>query len=199
MHPAARHHHTPYPAWGAFLLPLCLLAWPATAVQKCTGPDGRISYQDSACPARGQALVLEEPLRSLDPGRPQTDTARRQAAQSAQATRATANGQPYVGMTAAALERLMGPPDRVNRTSYSDGALQDRAEYQRNGRLLRVYVLNGKVVEVQNRAVPQSQNKAPCPTAQDIRNMETVAGNRTDPPERVAANQRLLREMRACR
>jgi hypothetical protein len=176
---------------------LTALAMPAAAVQKCTAPDGRTSYQDHPCPSQGKALVLEDPFRSLDSGKSPTDGAQRRQAQSAEATRATSSGLPYVGMTAAALERLMGPPDRVSRTSYADGAAQDRTEYQRNGRLLRVYVLNGKVVEVQNRALPQRAAKAPCPSALDIRNMETKTGNRTDPPERVAENKRLLREMRA--
>lgn len=182
----------------AVLCGLHLLALPATAVQKCTAPDGRISYQDSTCPTQGKTLVLEEPFRTLGASPSGTGAARQPPARSDQATRAVASGLPYVGMTAAALERLMGPPDRISRTSYSDGATQDRSDYRRHGRVLRVYVVNGKVVEVQNRAAPQEAASAPCPTAQDIRNMETKAGNRTDPPERVAENKRLLREMRAC-
>ena len=190
---------TPCCLRSAAAILLLTLALPAAAVQKCTGSDGRTSYQDSPCPAQGTALVLEDPFRSLDSGRLPREGAQQREAQSARATQAMALGLPYVGMTAAALERLMGPPDRVSRTSYADGAAQDRTECQRNGRLLRVYVLNGKVVEVQNRAAPPSSAKAPCPTAQDLRNMETKAGNRTDPPERVAENKRLLLEMRACK
>jgi len=37
---------------------LVLFSLPAAAVNKCTGPDGSVSFQDAPCAGKGQALVV---------------------------------------------------------------------------------------------------------------------------------------------
>ena len=49
---------------------LLLSSMGAWAVNKCTGPDGKVSFQDAACPGTGQALQIKPASGSGKPAAP---------------------------------------------------------------------------------------------------------------------------------
>jgi hypothetical protein len=164
----------------------------AWAVNKCTGPDGKVTYQDALCPGTAKAA---EKIKAQDnsPGLERgsgADTARA-TLELARLQHRTAiqdginRREPVIGMTTSQLAQAMGAPNRVNAGNYN-GSLQDQLIYYRNGRTLYVYTENGVVRSIQNTegsysapAVNQ-QNTRPCPSEQEIRNARTSASSVTD-------------------
>ena len=173
-------------------LALLALAWcvapAAWAVNKCTGPDGAVIFQDTPCVGKGETLNLRP-----GSGHSAASGSANRATDDVAATNrrvetlgAIGRGEPLIGMTRGELDRAMGAPSRVNTGNY-DGVQQDQLKYDRGGRTWYVYTEAGIVRSIQNNA---STGPAPrstrCPTALEIRAMETSASSITlSEPERV--------------
>ena len=72
---------------AAALLALCL---PAMAINKCTGPDGKVVFQDAACPASG--VTVGEDMKLKDQKR-RDDVAQTAASARAAAIEKSANSE----------------------------------------------------------------------------------------------------------
>lgn len=72
----------------AMLLLALAAGGPATAVNKCTAPDGRVTYQDAACAGgRSQEVDVQPPVSAGPGGNPPSDEAARLEAQIAASQR----------------------------------------------------------------------------------------------------------------
>ena len=156
----------------------------AWAVNKCTGPDGGVIFQDTPCVGKGETLNLRPGSghatarggESADRARDEVATINRRAETSA----AIARGEPLIGMTRDELDQAMGAPTRVNAANYG-GVQQDQIRYDRGGRTWYVYTEAGVVRSIQNNAAtgaPPSRSTR-CPSPQEIRGMETSASSIT--------------------
>lgn len=86
-------------------LALALLAPPAWAVNKCTGADGRVTFQDAPCAGRGEALDIRPASGMAPPARAQTAPPP-PAAAVAPAPAPPAPAAPAVAPARSALERM---------------------------------------------------------------------------------------------
>lgn len=144
-----------------------LSASPAWAIHKCTGPDGRVVYQATACPGSGEIVGNEiarrETERKAAAQREQyeLEASRRAWAQhrlDEQTRLQSCKGQihdvPFVGMTVHAMENCTrfweryGAGARVNET---ETALGIRRQYVFNLRdnIRYLYTANGIVTAIQ--------------------------------------------------
>lgn len=154
---------------------------PVWAVNKCL-VDGRTVYQDAPCAGGGKQLNIQ----ANAPSAPTADQ-RSAAAEASMRNRAAdhqqnllsgmASGRPVVGMTDNQLRIAMGLPNRINAGDYQ-GQQHDQLIYERGDVVYYVYVRNGVVSSVQtssgySSAAPVRRER--CPTAIEIRNMETSA------------------------
>lgn len=176
---------------AALLAFTCLAVSPAWAINKCS-IDGKVVFQDTACPGKGEVLVV----------RPSGGQATESAAESAARSKveiakiewrskvqiAIGRGEPLVGMTRAELDSAMGAPTQVNADNYG-GRKKDQIIYDRPGQSWYVYTDDGVVTSIQHRPGVSSVS-APslrCPTPHEIRDMETSASSNTlSEAERVA-------------
>ena len=184
----------PYSRWMKFLLaaPLIALAFPAAAVYKCQGADGRTSFQEIPC----AAVEKQTEVRTFaSPAAPQAQ-AERPAVQGPSVNEAIAGRYPVRGMTLGELQSAMGDPVRVDTGDY-EGGYTERRTYQRPGATIHVYTEDGIV-----RSVQTSQNtrvaQRPCPSAQDIRNEEVSANSISLNSSERRERQRRIQRMKAC-
>jgi hypothetical protein len=165
----------------AILLTSTSAAW---AINKCTAANGTVAFQDAPCEGgKSQTISVKPSSGAATQASANTTPATDVAAVNARSkiTAAILAGEPMVGMTAAELERAMGAPTKVNADSYN-GIKKDQIIYERVGATWLVYTENGLVTAVQNR--PASAAASPvrnvvCPTAHEIRAMETNASSIT--------------------
>lgn len=172
---------------------------PAHAVNKCTGADGRVQYQEQPCEG-GKTVDLSSAGRA--------DPAAVNSARDAIATaswRSTVNqaivrGEPLVGMTEAELSQAMGAPDRANLGNYG-GVQSHQLIYDRGTRTWFVYTRNGAVSSIQNTerigGPERPRPTQPCPSPLAIRNMETSASSRSLREAEQVEMLRTIREIRA--
>jgi Domain of unknown function (DUF4124) len=117
---------------------------PAHAVNKCTGPDGKVVYQATPCAGAADAAKVNlSGAGQANLNSPVSTYWRIEAA--------IQNRQVMVGMTAAQAARAWGQPGRVNTTVTASGA-REQWVYG-NGRQGRqyIYVDDGVVSAVQTR------------------------------------------------
>jgi hypothetical protein len=191
---------------AAALFALASLATaPAAAVNKCTGADGKVVFQDAPCMGKGETITV----------RPASGHANASSAESAARTRseiagiewrsqtagAIARGEPLVGMTRAEVDQAMGAPTRVNANNYA-GVQKDQVIYERPGVTWLVYTETGKVTSIQKRpSINASAGPSVlCPTPFEIRNMQVSASSSTvSDGERVERQKQVSEAMRCGR
>lgn len=176
---------------------------PVWAVNKCTGADGKVVFQDAPCAGKGETIIV----------RPASGNANASSEQSAARTRAEvaaiewrsktngaiARGEPLVGMTRAELDQAMGAPTRVNANNY-EGVLKDQIIYERPRATWLVYTESGKVSSIQHRPSINSASNAPpvnCLSNFEIRNMQVSANSSSlSEGERVERQKQITEAMR---
>ena len=151
---------------------LVVLAMPmaVSAANKCTDADGRVTYQDGACPdrSRSEAMAL--------PQAPDADaraSAREQAILSA-----IARGVPATGMTRAQLDTAMATLPVSSTPSVAGGIRYDHLVFRRpDGRSWSVSLESGIVtaITLQGGSAPNAEARRPadCPTETWLRQAET--------------------------
>jgi len=121
----------------AALVAICLAVLPAWAVNKCTGPDGVVSYQEEPCAAgKGQELKLQ-PVPASTPIE-------------AKFANAIASGKVMLGMTADQVRRAWGTPTKINASTGSYGRHEQWVYDRGNFVSQYVYIRNGTVSSVQS-------------------------------------------------
>jgi len=128
-------------------------ALPASAIQKCTGPDGKISFQDAPCAnGRGEKLLVR-PASGQGGGSAATADAQgrvQKIKRDNEMAEAIRTHKPLVGMTVAQLNEAMGPATKVNADNYN-GTQREQVIYERPSESWYVYTRNGMVESIQHR------------------------------------------------
>jgi len=180
---------------------LVFLALPSHAMYKCLSPDGKTTFQQTACPNSDQSARVRTTVGpSPADGRPEN------------IRRAVAERKIVLGMTRAELNRVMRvPPDKDNSSLYSSGR-HDQLIYYQTGRTLYVYTENDVVTAVQDNEGPPPRPSAAalerptrpskvCPSDAEIRSLEIdqsmIRNRNNDALQAELARQ--LSEARACR
>ena len=114
-----------------------LSASPSWAINKCTAPDGKVSYQEAPCNAAQGAAELKVPVAP-----PANDL-------EARFNNAIAVGKIMVGMTASQVRRAWGEPTKINVTLGATGRTEQWVYRGRNYRDDYVYLDNGVVRSIQ--------------------------------------------------
>ena len=191
----------------ALLLTIVLLTATNTwAVNKCKGPDGKISFQDAPC-ADGTGEKLN--IRERAPSRTTTDLESTQQGQIAslraqnEISAAIREGRPVIGMTVKQLNESMGLATKVN-THSLNGEMREQAIFERDNGTWYVYTKNGLVDYIQHRPdSPRHQlateRRLPCPSSLEIQNARTAATSISlNESQRNEALHR-VKEMERCR
>jgi len=179
------------------------LAGPVWAINKCTGPDGRPVFQDAPCTAgKGEALNVRPAS-----GHGATTTAAdaqyatEKIKRDNEISEAIRLNRPLVGMTMAQLNQAMGAPTKIN-ASNVDGVAHDQLIYERPNETWYVYPRNGIVGTVQHRpGAPlgtSAREARACPSAHEIRNLETSASSITLSEAQRAGLMRQIRDAKNC-
>lgn len=177
----------------------------AAAVNKCTGPDGKVVFQDAPCEGKGETVKVwsSGPASSTATNADQpNERARRKAEieginRRADIRAAMERGEPMVGMTRQQLEQTLGAPDRVNASNYS-GVLKDQIIFDRPGQSWYVYTENGIVTSIQHRPSISRAPAVRCPSPQEIRSMETSASSITLSDRERVERLRQIGEAKRC-
>jgi hypothetical protein len=183
---------------------LALAVSPSWAINKCTGPDGSVVFQDAPCAGKGGAIVVR-PASGNAPAS-NADAAERTRLEVAKINRrsetnaAIARGEPLVGMTRAELDQAMGAPTKINSNNYA-GVLHDQLIYQRPQATWMIYTESGVVTSIQHR--PASNNVAAgpsvrCPTPFEIRGMQVSANSNSLSAEERLERQKQITEAMRC-
>lgn len=186
------------------VMALCAPAW---AINKCTGADGKVAFQDAPCatgrtehvvvrPARGDADAGDNAAASgADNWRLKAAAADKRIA----IQTAVERHEPMIGMTYAQLELAMGLPNRINTGQYKSGSTQQRI-YERGHMTWYVYTDEALVTAVQTSMSPgmARQSALPCPSAVEIRAAETSASSITLSDAERVERLRQIGEMRRC-
>lgn len=188
---------------SAILLATVVGVAPAWAVNKCTGADGAVVFQDAPCAGKGETLTV----------RPGSGHANANTSASAARTKAEiagiewrsnvdaaiARSEPLVGMTRAELDKAMGAPTKVNADNYA-GKLKDQIIYDRPQQSWYVYTEGGIVTAIQHRpgASQASTTNVRCPTSFEIRSMETSASSITLSDAERIQRRKEIAEARKC-
>lgn len=114
-----------------------LIGAPSWAINKCTAPDGKVSYQEAPCAGAQGAQELKVPAV------PSTSD------QEARFNNSIAVGKIMVGMTAAQVRRAWGEPTKINVTVSGGGRTEQWVYRGKNFRDDYVYLENGTVRSVQ--------------------------------------------------
>ena len=187
-----------------FGLAIYLFPIVAAAQFKCQDQTGRVTFQQTACPASGTEEKIRlyenkpDPIRNIQAQVRINELARQKTIREAIAT-----GTPMVGMTRRELDQAMGDPDKINAAQYGS-SLQDQIIYYRNGRTLYVYTKDSVVTSIQNNEGMPNQivaQRKQCPTKSDINDIEieiNKIANRENQTLQTELYKRLL-DAKACR
>lgn len=183
---------------------LTIAAAPTWAVNKCTGPDGAVVFQDAPCAGKGEAIKVS-PAMGSGTAQGSPDGAARARAELAAVNRraetraAIERGEPLVGMTEAELQQAMGDPNRANLANYN-GTQHNQLIYERGARTWYVYTDGGVVRSIQNTASIAGQRRASvrCLSPMEIRSMETSASSITLSEEERVQRRKEIAAARAC-
>ena len=187
----------------AIFLSAALLIAPAWAINKCTGADGKVAFQDAPCAGKGEKLDV----------RPASGHSAPAAAGEAQArvdklkwdnvmAEAIRTHKPLVGMTVAQLQEAMGPATKVNADNYN-GTQREQVIYERLQETWFVYTRNGVVESIQHRpgapiGAPTARSSGPCPTQHEINNTITSASSMSLSSAERVERWKAIKEMQAC-
>jgi hypothetical protein len=185
---------------------LALTTAPSWAVNKCTGPDGRVQFQDAPCTGTGEAITVRPASGNASASSEQSaERTRREIARinrRSEVTAAIGRGEPLVGMSRAELAQAMGAPTRVNANNYS-GVQKNQIIFERSQDTWLVYTEADIVISLQHRPAVGSASAAPamrCPTPFEIRNMQTSASSSSlSDGERVERQKQITEAMRCGR
>lgn len=185
------------------LMAALMVCAPSWAVNKCTGPDGKVSFQDAPCAGKGEALTVrpsggDAPV----PGSAAASKAEADVAaihRRADIRAAIERREPMVGMTTAELDEAMGQPSRVNLANYN-GKQHNQLIYERGARTYYVYTDGGYVRSIQDTESVGGSRKAAvrCLSATEIRNMETSASSITLGAAERSERLRQIGEAKRC-
>ncbi len=189
---------------AALLAAICAPSW---AINKCTGADGKVAFQDAPCssgksealtvrPANGDAGTFANP----SPDASQVDWKAKSAQIDARLAIQSAieRREAVIGMTFAQLDQAMGLPNRINTGEYKSGSTQQRI-YERGQTTWYVYTDGALVTAVQTTATPGVRPRPTvCPSAVEIRAAETSASSITLSDAEKVERLRQIREMRNC-
>ena len=188
--------------WGHLFFCVAMLATPAWAINKCTGPDGKVAFQDAPCPdGRGEKLHIHA---APAPGpnaaaeaQARLDKLKRDNAM-AEAIR---TNKPLVGMTVGQLQNAMGTATKVNADNYN-GVQREQVIYERLNETWYVYTRNGMVESVQHRpgaaAGGSPAQAVRCPTPHEINSAITSASSITLSESERVERWKAIRQMQAC-
>jgi hypothetical protein len=125
---------------------------PAWAVNKCTGADGKVVFQDAPCEGEGEKLRIM----GAGQGDPTSQGAvywQREAEKNRRASqmqRAIAAREVVIGMTAEEVVASWGRPTKVN-TTITGGSKTEQWVYRRGGVAAQyIYLHNGAVRSMQD-------------------------------------------------
>ena len=137
------------PAAAAALLTLAVS--PAWAINKCTGPDGAVVFQDAPCAGKGEALRIMG-AGQPDPASQGAQYWQREAARtqrSAAVQKAIAQREVAIGMAADEVVDSWGKPSKINKTLTARGT-SEQWVYRRGHQAQYVYLENGVVRTIQS-------------------------------------------------
>jgi hypothetical protein len=182
----------------------CVAVVPAWAVNKCTGADGAVVFQDAPCQGKGEALTVRPASGKAQPSTGNSAAMKARSDLAAVNWRAEVRGaierrEPLVGMTQSELLEAMGQPDRANLANYN-GVPHNQLIYERGGRTLYVYTDAGVVKAIQNTESIGGARKASvrCPSPMEIRSMETSASSITLSEAERVERLKQIGEARKC-
>lgn len=188
----------------AALAAIALAVSPAWAINKCTGPDGSVVFQDAPCAGKGEALKVSPASGHAAPAAAGDSAAKARAELAAVNRRADIRAaierrEPVIGMTEVELLQAMGQPDRANLANYN-GTPHNQLIYERGARTLYVYTDAGLVKAIQNSESIAGARRAAvrCPTPMEIRSMETSASSITLSEEERVQRRKEIAEARKC-
>lgn len=187
------------------LTAVMLSATPAWAINKCTGPDGKVVFQDAPCAdGKGEKLNIRStsaPAASV--GATGDAQARlEKMKRDNEMAEAIRTRKPLVGMTLAQLQEAMGLATKVNANNYN-GTQSEQVIYERPQETWLVYTRNGVVDSIQHRpgapiGSTPSRATGPCPTQHEINNAITSASSMTVSDAERAERWKTIRAMQAC-
>lgn len=178
----------------------CSMATCAAAnaqVFKCPDAHGRTVIQQAPCTG-GQELDVKPASGHDNPAN--AALARQRAERDGNAQEillAIAEGRPAIGMNEDQLRMALGTPTRINRANYQ-GRTSDQWVYYSRGQSWFVYVRDGRVSSFQNSETTRTGPSRTCPSAIEIRNMETSASSVTISQEERRTIQRQIAAAKAC-
>ena len=192
-------------------LAVCLVAFfvvlkNAWAINKCTGPDGKMSFQDAPCAdGKGEALRIRPASGAATTNSAATGEAQARLAkmkQNNEMAEAIRTHQPLVGMTVAQLQDAMGASTKVNADNYN-GIQREQVIYERPQETWLVYTRSGVVESIQHRpGTPISRSSTrtagSCPSPHDIRNAITSASSLALSDAERAERWKAIKAMQAC-
>lgn len=181
---------------------LAAAAAPSWAINKCTGSDGRTSYQEAPCatgrsevvnvkPASGHAAPVAASDGESASGNIKLDN---------EIAAAIRQRRPLAGMTMAQLRQAMGgEPSKVNVISRIGGVPNEQWIYRRPGETWTVYSRDGVVEAVQGgRVAAPRQEARHCPSPYQVRDWETSASSITLTPSQRSELTHRIREAKNC-
>ena len=190
-----KHIHLKQALFTAGFALLCSQAW---GINKCSGADGKVSFQDTPCTGAGEAITVR-PAAALGTTNSAAPDWKRLSADSDKRLAILAaidRREPAIGMSFEQLQQAMGVPNRTNTGEYKTGSTQQRI-YEQANKTWYVYTDGATVTAVQASTGPATQS-GPCPSGLEIRNAETSASSMLLSDSERSARQREIRAMRAC-
>lgn len=178
---------------------------PTWAVQKCTGPDGKVTFQDVPCAGGTGEKLHIRPASGQGGGNAATAQAQariEKLKRDNEMSEAIRMHKPLVGMSEAQLQEAMGPATKVNANNYK-GVQSAQVIYERPTESWYVYTTNGFVESIQHRPGAPLANAPPaanarCPTEFEIKNAITSASSMTLSASERTARWQAIRDMQAC-
>lgn len=176
----------------------------AQQVWRCTDAGGKVSFQQAPCAGPGvAAAAVDATPRNIVDGAPAGDAqARVSARRNLELSDALARGQVLPGMSLQQVRQMLGEPARISRSVDGSGVASQRLVYRYADGVRTVYADDDVITQVDWVDAPAGRRQvaqAACPSAQEIRNMETSASSITAPAEQRKEWQRRIDEARACK
>lgn len=176
----------------AALAPFALQLAHSSEVYRCKDEGGRTVIQQAPCIDGSKVRV--RPASGPGGG----ESSRAESTTNQEIISAIAHGQPAVGMSRAQLDSVMGPPTRVNHSNYR-GSKRDQIVYRRPDGTWYVYVADGRVESLQFLDRGPAPVRSNCPTALEIRNLETSASSVTITDEQRRSLRTRIDDAKRCR
>ncbi len=186
-------------------LALMVATVPASAqtMFKCTGTDGRVSFQQAPCDTHkgAKAQEMAVPQANVVEGNPAGEASLRTEAQRSQAVRlAIARGQLVTGMTEAEVVRLMGQPAVVNTDNFEGRVSRQLVYRYPDGSTRYVYTRDGLTYASQDRPgtghARQVEQRRACFSDGEIHSANVEAGRITHTEAQKARNRAEVERMK---